>query len=837
MNAILPVLIALNVLFASVATPVFIAGMGLGAGAGGSGLKQPVDLIRNATDRRNAYVIFKNSCDEDKWEPKNTYPTSQDDQNFHHLVEDPDEIQDKCKELEDGKYGIIHIGGNNVEMVSLFQQHWDRRKLAGIYGLYQKRISSAPVKSATTLNSGNTLLEKAEAALPIQSEKVGYGAECKVGDKSAPFLIIRTTAGYMDYFGQPTALAKSGIEDDPEATDENNRAISPHGRGQAVDFLSVGCTKIMKDGKVEQIIPNYLATGQEKTANSVAPGPDLVSGSSFEDSELMDPAIAETYAGNDSLYMAGLDEAERQGLGPLQVASYISDPDALPEIIPHNDPPDDLQNDLAATIPDAKKPKKPTFVERVAQFGERIIEQKYSLPTGLFSEKANPVEMGRSFLFSQAGIYLSKQPTSEEITKASVQLASFTNPEASVQIPRLAVQALQSGKVDEALKLISVNRINKQFAQGLTPNQVIEKAKSGYSASELKEILKSDRPIDDSREEQMLQALLNGGYKELAQTLESMQREIAKTPVGELKNTLINSSELTKNQKTALSDFANNEYRDGVENRLKTLKAPDELVKWAKQNKDLQGEDLEQANSIIKDYAPSTNGKEKIANQQSEIYATIVKSAATLMKPDEQAVFYSFFGANPSTETLKKSFENGTLEQAGLATVYSKGLQRLGIKPSESTYLGVELARGQMSGGDTGVKLFNARFSSYGVQFSKSDFEAMKDGNFAAAQTLGTAMVSKRTGIDIPAVQKAVGGDKAAGLQVAGALTKRLNLPPIAQKAVDGLVKKLSGDLKTYSQNTAKAGAKAKASAISAGISEGNSVKEVTENRATNAGK
>ena len=840
MNAILPVLIALNVLFASVATPVFIAGMGLGAGAGGSGLKQPADLIKNAIDRRNAYIIFINSCDKDKWEPKETYPTSQGDPYFQNLVKDPESIRGKCKALNDGKFGIIHIGGNEEEMISLFQEHWDRRVLATVYALFNKRVSSASDKSVTSSNSDNALLEKAEAALPTQEEKVGYGADCKDGDKSAPSLVIRTTAGFMDYFGRPTALAKSGIEDDPEATDVSNSAVNPQGYGKGTDIYSVGCTKIMKDGKVEQIIPNYLSTGQEERAADAAPGMDLVSGANFEDNELMDPALAEIYAGNDSLYMAGIDEAERQELGALQVAAGIVDPDALPEIIPHLDPPDDLQNDLAATIPDAKKPSKPTFIERVAQFGERIIEQKYfpvSGFSGIFSGGTDPVEMGRNILYSQAGIYLSKKPTSEEIAKAAAELGGFQNPEASVQIPPSAVKALQAGKVDEALKLISTSRISKQFSQNLTANQIAQKAASGYSASDLKQILKGEFPIEDPREQQMIDALLDGGYKGLAQTLEGMQNEIVKTATGSLKNILMNSNELTKNQKTALSDFANKDFRDGVENQLKRSSAPKELVEWAKQNKILQGEDLEQAVSVIKDYSSSANGKEKIANREGEIYTTIVKSAATLMKPDEQAIFYSFFGTNPSAESLKKSFEDGTLEQAGLATVYSKGLQRLGIRPSESTYLAVELAKGQMSGSDAGVKLFNARFGSYGVQFSKSDFEAMKNGNFAAAQTLGTAMVAKRTGIDIGAVQKAIGGDKAAGLQVSGALTKRLNLPPIAQKAVDGLVGKLTGDLKTFSQNTAKVGAKAKASAISAGISEGNSIKEVTENRVTNAGK
>jgi len=838
MKALLSVLVALNIVFASVGIPVFVGGVGLGSGGAGSSFKQPMNLAQRksltvndqdlTTQLEAAKLIFENACDKDNWKgqpvkyPETTEEISrialrstQAEQNLLSKMETTTD-DNPCQPYKEGQSHLVFVGGNGLEMAHMFKGFWDKRVLVTIAYVMEKRLNVKNPFSQSTKSVGQkNLLDAsvAEAATPAQNDTSGYQEKCDWGDKTAPSMTLGVTAGYMDSNGQPTAMARSGEGDDPSIKNDTNasRPVSPAGRGQQVKFYSIGCTVIKKGKEIQQVVANSVALGQDTKTGSSAPGGGLVDKllgqTGFSDKGLMGTALSATFTKASSFFMAGVYDAQSKGLGAVLTAAGISDPSAFPKIIPT--PGKDKTN--------------LSYEDKASEIAGKVVEQKYSMPSGSLKLGANLEQIGLSALFDQTGIKLTLTSSPDEITQATKMLAQFKNPEASVQVPAETVSFLQRGQFEQAAKYLGAFRLNNQFSLNWTKTDLNNKSVSGIDGTELGNILKGYIPVADSQDSQMIEAVSSGGYEQLKKQLSAIEESGIQTPSGKLASILQNAPQLDPNQITALNDFQESKYRDSRADKMQSVGGPKELVDWLKENKGISGEDEESANAIIKEYSKNSNGKLTLQNDQGKIYDRIILASVSLMRPDEQAIFWATVGANPTATDLRQAFSDGTIEKAGEAVLYSRGLQNLGVPASESNYMAVAMASGKMDGTSVGLTVLNSKFASYGVTFTKQDLALAQDGRFPALQKLAIGFVSQKTGINISAVISAFSGDKSQKEKINSALSDYSN----SKNVIDAALNKSSDNGITLGEAAAKQGAYAKATAIAAGISEGeNAAKE-----------
>lgn len=825
MGAIVPILLALNILAASVAGPTFISGLGLGSGAAGSSFKQAIN--KSASDVKAAKQIFSLSCDQTKWnkakqDGEPAYPTSDDD--FKDLFDKAESIgsvrfNELCQPLKDGKAGILFndplSGGldNGVEMFHLFASHWDRRSLTAIYYLYQKRFTDK-----------------------------GYGVDCSHEGKTAPIMTLTVAAGYMDESGQPTQLAKSGFEDDKAATDQD-KTISPHGRGQSVDIRTFGCTIIT--GDEPQVVPNQIAIGQDDKAElseiTQAALSQITSGSEAASADMQE-AMAEAAEDNPALIPAGQDAAGRAGQDPVAVAADIPDPDAEPEIIVHHDPPADLvQATDGATIPDnaAQEAKKVSFEDRSAQLLERIYEKQQGLPSGSLRDGANLETIGRKALYNQTGIFLSEKPSTEEMAAAAAQLAAYKNPEAAGLVPSQAVASLRSGNYQLALKLVGANRLNAQLSLNLDGSGVSALAQNNLTGPQLARYLANNRTLSDNDKE-YLTALSTGGYKALRQKLDEAQASRDQSVSGKLLNILKANPNLTETQRLAISDFLNNkDQQDGAIDRLTSSRAPQELLDWVNANKNLSDQDAATCQEIYKTYSSASDSAEALAKAYPTVHEQVAMSATSLMKPQEKLIFQSVFGTNPTTKELREGFSSGKLEQAAEAYVFSQGLTRAGIPASQATYLGIGLAQDRLNGTDVGLARVNQEVGKrLNVTLTRNDLTMFKNGNFTAGKKLAIGAIASKTKLPVQKITDYFDKkDASAKPSIAEAFSKNPKLTAETKAMLDGMLDKQYDGGTSHAAATAYAGAKAKANVIAASSAEGENKEEAEANRKSTSDK
>ena len=811
MGGILSILMALNLIVASVAAPVFVSGMGIGSGAAGSSFAQPVKSS-SKDDRTAALALFKQSCDETEWNKAKkdndpAYPS--DDAGVKILFDKAKELgsvrfNQLCQPREKGQAGIIFVDAQNakdngVEMFHLFAGHWDKRVLLSTYYLYQKRFSDK-----------------------------GYEVNCEEDGKMAPIMTLRVAGGYMDDDGQPTGLAKMALEDDPTAAEQKRVTVSPHGRGEAEDIITFGCTKITKGGDLQQIAPNVIQTGQTDQP-SINPNNDIDAGAlagatSATDSKDLKKALETTQANSSTLYEAGNADVADQ-LGAVEVASGIEDPGSQPTIMPHFDPPTDLQNDTSAAIPDfaAQKAAQPTFEQRAAQFAERTVELKYSLPAGTLKDGANLETIGKKALFDQSGVYLSDKPTSTEIASAAKALSAFTgHSDVSILVPQKAIDALKSGNYQQAAKIVGATRLNNQFDLGLSDSGIDQMAQSGITPQKLADALKKKSDFADPAEASMVTALATGGYKDLAKELGKIEDKKTQTPTGSFTNALINSNELSNAQKSILGDFfANKNFRSNIANRLKDAKAPQAVIDWVNANQNITDNDAKLCQTTYTSYSNSSDPKSTIKSANPTTYESAIKASVNLMSSKEKNIFQSVFGANPSGDDLKAGFSNGKLEQAGEAYVIASGLQKAGLASSQASYLAVGLAQDRLTGTDVGLAKINQEVGSkFGVSLTKNDLTLFKNGNFAGAQKIAMGMVGSKTNLPLSKIMSAfTKNDKSAQSDISKAFSNNPDLASQTKTMLDGMLNKQTDSGVTMTASTAYAGAKAKALSVSASSS------------------
>ncbi len=822
MGALLPLLLALNIVVASVATPTFVSGLGLGSGATGSSFKQEVKKS-SPSDVKAATTILNLSCDKDIWNKTKTadepaYPESEDD--FKKLFDQAQDIgstrfDELCKAHDEGKSGIVFLDplsmamDNGVEMFHLFSSHWDKRSLAAIYYLYEKRFTSK-----------------------------GFDVDCSYEGKTAPIMTLSVAASYMDDNGQPTAVAQSGLEDDKAATDSRS-TFSSHSRGQGVDVRTFGCTIIT--GDEPQVIANNLAIGQsDKAEISQVTEQALAAAtnSSAQASPEVQEGLAEIKEGNSTLFTAGLDAAERAGLGPVQIAADFADPDAEPELMVHNDPPADLTTATGATIPELSKQAatKLSFEDRAAQMLERAYEKQQGLPAGSLRDGAKLETIGKKALYDQAGIALGENPTPEEVAAAVAALSAHQNSDVATLIPASAINQLKSGNYQMAAKIIGASRLNASYNLGFSDTKIASMAQSGVSSDELISYIESNRTMSETEKDQ-LRALTAGGYAALRSKLDEAQAQKDSSVAGKFLIALKGSPALNETQRIALNDFlTKKEFRSGVAQRMSGTKAIQTIIDWVNQNQNISDEDAKGCKEIFDVYSSSSDYVSALDKAYPSVYASTISSSTNLMKPEEKAIFQSVFGANPTPKELEEGFENGKLEQASEAYIFSRGLQKIGLSAAQASYLGVGLAQDRLNGTDVGLAKINQEVGKkWGVTLTKQDLTLFKNGNFAAGKKLALGAIASKSKLP---VQKVVDyfskKDYSSASAISSAFSSNPKLGKETKEMLDGM---LGSDTSKGVAASAYAGAKAKARAIATSSAEGSSVDQAEKDRQTTSDK
>lgn len=757
MTLLLRLLLAGDIILSLIATPVFVGGLGLGSGAGGSSFFEKTSLESNADERKAAFIIFKQTCDPAKWSSSSPlYPQNPD--GLVKLVNNPAIDWEKiCQPLalNNQKKGIIFQDGQGAAMRLLFSNKLDRRVMYAIAYLYEKRFGAT-----------------------------GYDVSCEEDGKAAPLMTLQLQLGSK----------YSSPEDDPQAGIIKDNALSPHWRGESFDISTFGCSKIYDDdGNLKEIIPNQTGDPSSSSTQPVKIVADQLA--SFVSSQDIDAATLQNIGTNAKsgldLFTAGAG-AISAASGAVAAAGELPDPNNAPTIF--------------ADIGKNVKDKGEDFA--IADIAGKMLEQKIGLPAGTLSKGADLGQAGRALLQQKTGISLPDQLTAGNTPQVLNQILAQKNPSLALQIPQQAVDLLGQKNYDQALRVIAANDLSQKFSVNISSND---------STQTVAAKILSQQVSADPNEKQLLSALISGGTDGLSSALKNYEQLRLQTAAGQLASSLQEVPVLNDNQKSILSDFFSTDpvVRDGALRRFKDATSDtNETYTWMKKNVNLAGDDLTAAKKTFDFYDGSADPKAALAQANPTLNQKILAAAIDSLPPEEKETFNKVLDYKTTADDLQKALKDGRLEQAGKATVLSKTLGNIGLNKSDADQIASEMTSGGITTA-AGLSAFNSQYSDkLGTKLSADDFKTSAGQSYPpAVQKIALAQIQEKTGLGADVVQAAFKGDSAQIKRVAiGQVTSKLGLPSWTQSAVQSFI--ANNDAGAVSQ----AGAKAQAKALATGL-------------------
>jgi len=716
MTALLQILLVADIALSLVSAPIFATGLGFGAGAGGSSLPQKTQIDTSSDDQKTAYLIFSQVCDQNAWNKQaNSYASAmpiypKNAQEMANLSKFADKIEWEkfCpgKDFAQGsnETGIKIIGSPGFEVKLLVRDLWDKRNVYNIAYLLQKRFLSPN----------------------------GAKATCTEGGFSAPYM---TLAIHWDGYGTlHTNSAGEPIKPqsaDPEDDISNGGNISPHAYGQAIDFLTFGCTRITKN-----------EFGREKLLG-ITPNPMQMALTRAVDVPTQDVTM------QNAVSMLPIDNSNKQVLIKSQNNSPTAFSAGLSSLSEDFAPVLALQgvapasNSLMGLDQIANSSQSPSDLDLTPVLDALSAEQ-FEMPANSLQNGFDLKQIGRSSLEENIGASAANDKSNNFLNKVINAVGSF-----SFAIPQTVQDLLRSEKKDLALPMLGISKLNDKFNLNLTSREIETVTSSGKLPNSLQDQI--TKKITAAQP--MLGKLLSGNSNQQIQNLASSMEN---SPDYKLAEALDKTGGLSEDEIESLKQFTNPASQDSIITKLSSRQGSkyDKLVAWLKEHKSTTtGTDATKFIQIVNQFQSSATKLIQVSSVD-QIKGQIILEALNQTNPANQKIILEYLKIlQPTAQNMVQAAKDGRLQTAIGTVKLTNLLKNSGLSDSKAW----ELASSFTASKDkiqSAVDKFNQEFSSH---LSPADLvqAARGENQNNVSNAVAAKQISETTGVPADEIIKA----------------------------------------------------------------------------------